>query len=242
MSPTATLDGFRPLYRQAYELFLRRIINGQWGPGRALPSENELAIELGISQGTVRKALDVMVSEKLIERRQGKGTYVAKQTAERELFRFFRLAHENGDISVPTSANEKVVRRVASAKESEKLQIPDRSKVIEIDRVRSIRNSSVINETIVVPLSFFPTLDKSHPIPNSLYTIYQGTYGVNIVSVDETLRAVLATEVDAKNLGVSVGDPLLEIERVAVSIDGSRVEYRVSRCDTTDLVYAITLR
>jgi GntR family transcriptional regulator len=242
MDSSVPLEGFRPLYRQAYELFLSRIVNGQWGPGQALPTENELALELGVSQGTVRKALDAMVSEKLIERRQGKGTYVAKQTAERELFRFFRLVHRDSETSVPTSGNETVARRIATSIECEKLQLPEKSKVIEIKRVRSISGFRVINEKIIVPIKYFPNLDRKSPIPNSLYTLYQGNYGISVVAVEEKLRADLADVLDAQVLGVTVGDPLLEIERYAISIDGRRVEYRISRCDTRDLVYAVDLR
>ena len=65
--------GFRPLYQQVRELLVSRISTGAWRPAEALPSEMALARELNVSQGTVRKAIDSLVAEKLIERRQGKG-------------------------------------------------------------------------------------------------------------------------------------------------------------------------
>ena len=55
--------GFRPLYRQVYDLLVRRIAEGAWRPAEALPSEQALAAELGVSQGTVRKALDALASD-----------------------------------------------------------------------------------------------------------------------------------------------------------------------------------
>ena len=61
--------GFRPLYRQVRELLLRRLAEGVWQPGQLLPSEGQLAAELGVSQGTVRKALDALTAERLLVRR-----------------------------------------------------------------------------------------------------------------------------------------------------------------------------
>src|SRR5205085_5533250 len=69
--------GYRPLYRQVKELLIKRLGDGSWAPGQLLPSEPEIAAGLGVSPGTVRKALDEMSSESLLVRRQGRGTFVA---------------------------------------------------------------------------------------------------------------------------------------------------------------------
>lgn len=234
--------GFRPLYRQVYDYLVRQIATGAWRPAEALPSEQDLAGELGVSQGTVRKALDVIAAEQLVERRQGKGTYVAEQTQERALFRFFRWAYPGGQRAIPTSMGETVKRRAATGDEQKKLHLRENAKVIEISRMRLIDGKPVIIETIVVPLTLFPNLDKRAPLPNTLYSLYQSAYGVNIVAVEEEVRAELVRKDDAKKLGLAAGAPLLRIDRVAVALDGRRVELRVSRCTTRDLVYAVTIR
>jgi GntR family transcriptional regulator len=234
--------GFRPLYRQAYDFLVKRIAEGAWRPGRPLPSEQALATEMGVSQGTVRKALDAMAGEKLIERRQGKGTYVAEQTQERALFRFFRLAHPEGPRAIPECGEESVERRPAKPREIERLALKSGAKVAEINRVRLIDGKPTVNETIVIPLALFPDIDRRGPLPNTLYSLYQSAYGVNIVAAEEELRADLARKDDVKKLGVGLGAPLLHIERIALAIDGTRVELRISRCDTSHLVYAVTIR
>ncbi len=66
-------------------------------------------------------------------------------------------------------------------------------------------------------------------------------YGVNIVSTEEELRADTARKDDCRRLKLEPGAPLLLIDRVAVSLEGTRVEWRTSRCDTTHFVYAVTL-
>ena len=78
MARTETRNGlgFRPLYRQARDVLVGRINDGIWQAGQVLPSEMEIAADLGVSQGTARKALDEMESENLVVRHQGRGTFV----------------------------------------------------------------------------------------------------------------------------------------------------------------------
>ena len=233
---------YRPLYRQVHAALVRQIAEGAWRPGEALPSEQALAARLGVSQGTVRKALDALAVEKVIERRQGKGTYVAEHTPERSLFRFFRLSHADGTRATPeTRDDETVKRRAGRPTELKKLGLEPGAQVVEIARVRLIGAKPAILERIVLPLALFPDIDKRGPLPNALYSLYQREYGQNIATADEELRADAAGREDAKKLGVAPGTPLLHIERVGIGVDGTRVEWRVSRCCTRDLVYAVTL-
>jgi len=232
---------YRPLYRQVYDFLVRQIAEGVWRPAEALPSEQALAEKLRVSQGTVRKALDALAVEKLVERRQGKGTYVAEHTQERALFRFFHLAEPGGERTYPTSADETTRRRQARPAEARKLHLDRGAQVVEISRTRLIGGKPAVLERSVLPVALFPDIDRRRPLPNALYALYQQEYGVNIVSAEEELRADAATREDARLLGLKPGDPLLHIERVAIALDGKRVEWRVSRCDTTHLVYAVTL-
>ena len=234
--------GFRPLYRQVYDYLVARIVNGTWKAGEALPSEQALAAELGVSQGTVRKSLDVLALEKLIERRQGKGTFVAEHTQERALFRFFRLARPEGERVTPACGAEKVRRRPATRREIEKLELPVNSDIVQISRTRLIDGKPAVLETISVPELVFPDIEKYAPLPNALYSLYQTVYGVNIVHAVEQVRADLARKDDAKRLQLAAGAPILHIDRVAIGLDGRKVEWRVSRCNTTDLIYGVTIR
>ena len=82
---------FSPLYRQIKALILQALEAGEWRPGQAIPSEQELAARFSVSQGTVRKAIDEMAADNLLVRKQGKGTFVASHNDPRALFRFLRL-------------------------------------------------------------------------------------------------------------------------------------------------------
>ena len=232
---------FRPLYGQVYESLVKRIAGGEWRAGEALPSEQALAAQLGVSQGTVRKALDALALDKMIDRRQGKGTFVAEITQEQALFRFFRLTRADGERAVPASGDETLRLRPARAAEARTLGLAVGAEVVDILRTRVIDGRPAMVERVVVPHEVFPGLAALAPFPNALYALYQREYGVAIVSVDEQLRADAARREDARRLGVALGAPLLQIERVARAVDGRRVEWRLSRCDTTHLSYAVTL-
>jgi GntR family transcriptional regulator len=232
---------YRPLYQQVYDFLVKQIVAGEWGPGESLPSEQALAGRLNVSQGTVRKALDALAADSLIDRRQGKGTYVAEHTQERALFRFFRMARPGGARAVPTSAGETLKRRAARAADVARLQLPAGAEVYEVNRVRLIDGVPAVLEKNVLPAALFPGLERHAPLPNALYALYQRVYGVNIVSAEEELRADAARKDDCRRLGLAPGAPLLHIDRVALSLEGARVEWRTSRCDTTRFVYSVKL-
>jgi GntR family transcriptional regulator len=232
---------YRPLYQQVYDFLVKQIAAGEWGPGESLPPEQALAGRLNVSQGTVRKALDALAADNLIERRQGKGTYVAEHTQERALFRFFRLSRPGGARAAPTSTGDVLKRRAARPVELAKLVLKPGAEVYEVTRLRTIDGEPVILERIVVPAALFTGLERHDPLPNALYALYQREYGVNIVSAEEELRADAARKEDSRRLKLAPGAPLLHIDRVAISLEGHRVEWRTSRCDTTHFVYAVTL-
>ncbi len=235
------IPGYRPLYRQVYDIVVSKVAKGTWRPGESLPSEHSLAKELGVSQGTVRKVLDALTAEKLLERRQGKGTYIAEYTQERSLFRFFRLAHPGGKRLTPERAAETVKVRAARTPERVKLDLDRAARVVEISRTRLIEGSAAIYEMIILPASLFPGIEKRGSLPNTLYSLYQTEYGVNIVGAQEEVHAELATAEDLRALQIKVGDPILVIDRIALSLNQSKVEWRLSRVKSQDLVYAVTL-
>ena len=109
--------GYHPLYRQVYDIIVKQIAAGVWRPGEALPSEQALGRELKVSQGTIRKVLDALTAEKLLERRQGKGTFLAEQTQAKSLFRFFKMVRIGGERVIPERGEEAVRLRTARAAE-----------------------------------------------------------------------------------------------------------------------------
>ena len=104
--PAVSKPAFTPLYAQIKDSILSRIVAGEWSPGSFLPSEMALAEEYGVSQGTLRKALNELTLEKRLVRYQGKGTAVAVLDADSSLFPFFMLYDAAGRRVYPCPAPE----------------------------------------------------------------------------------------------------------------------------------------
>ncbi len=222
----------RPLYIQVKELMTRRIIDGAWTPGMALPSEFRLAQQFGVSQGTVRKALDALSGENVVVRRQGRGTFVAAHDPHDSLFHFFHLVGMDG--SRPRVESRLLACRHgrANREECRKLDLDTGAGVIRIRRVRILDGVDSIYERIALPSAQFGGLERE-TVPNELYSLYQARFGVTVSRAIEHLRAVAADADDARAIDVKIGEPLLEIDRRAISLDGRPIEWRISRCDTS---------
>lgn len=239
---TPDRPGFRPLYQQVRDLLLARIAAGVWRPAESLPSEQTLAAELGVSHGTVRKALDSLAADNLVERRQGKGTYVVEHTQESAHFRFFKIAYPTGERAMPSCRKSTISRRAAKLTERAKLGLSTSDEVFQIRRDRHIDGVVSVRETIIVSAALFKALDDQAPLPNTLYTLYQSKFGISIVSASEQIQAIAAGKDDAAVFGISPGDPILQIDRVAYDITGQAIELRQSRFPTSKFIYSVELR
>ncbi len=233
--------GFRPLYRQVKDAFVKRMADGIWPAGFLLPSETMLAQEVGVSQGTVRKALDELEAENLVVRVQGKGTFVSQHDEKRILFQFFKLVPDEGVPKFPDSVVLSAGVRKATPQERAGLDLAPGAKVARVRRVRSIDGVPVILETLSLPDELFPGI-TDQPVPNSLYAYYAERFGVTIAHAREKLKAVTLNDEEAAILGRKAGHPALSVERVAQALDARAVEWRVSLCLTDNTHYLASMR
>jgi len=238
-----TGKGSLSLYMQIKDLLIAKIGKGEWLPGEIIPSEINLALELGVSQGTVRKAITELVENNVLTRQQGRGTFVSNHNIHRALFYFFHIADNKGHKVLPVSRVLQCRRKPASQIEAKKLQLQAGTEVFKIERVRNISNKPTIIESITLAAESFVDLDKegNNELPNTLYELYEKQFGITIHSADEQLRAISASKHDANLLNLEAGTPLLEIQRVAMTLDKTPVELRVSRCNTRNHHYQNTI-
>lgn len=160
--------GFHPLYRQVRDLLVKPIVDGVWKPGEVLPNEFDIAADLGVSQGTVRKALDELEAEKFVLRRQGKGTFVAYHDEARILFQFFKLVPDSGVSEFLDSRFLSVAAVAADARAASALVLRAGARVVRIERVRSLAGRICIFERILLSRALFPGIEK-RDLPNNLY-------------------------------------------------------------------------
>jgi GntR family transcriptional regulator len=219
----------RPLYLQVRDLVLERITNGTWKPGAMLPAEVDLARELGISSGTVRKALDALEAEHVVSRRQGKGTFVNDSTVQALVWRYDNLRDKNGQRIAGLLGATEVSAGIASEAEQERLQLVEGSRVVRIRRVHINVDHSYMHEEVSLPERYFPGLAERAEVPQRIAELAQEFglvlgRGVECVSVGTASREVAAS------LGVAEGTPVLKLDRLVCAIDGPPVEWRIATC------------
>lgn len=239
MQPLATTAHFKPLYEQIKALITESLIAGEWLPGASIPSEMELARRYGVSQGTVRKAIDVLAADNLLVRRQGKGTFVATHNADDIKLRFLRLASANGQKELLENTLLSCQRRPANAALAHTLEIKPQSSVIEIKRLLSFSGRPVIFDHVAISAAAFRGLnaERINAYTGSLYRMYEREYGVRMVRAAESLTAVAANGEIASALQVDAGYPLLRIERVAYTYGDKPMEWRLGLCVTDNHQY-----
>ena len=153
---------FQPLYVQIKRLLERSLEAHEWGPGQAIPSETELAGRFGVSQGTVRKAIDARAADNLVVRRQGKGTFVSTHTEERTSnFRFLRIRASDGTDEYPASRLIDVKRGKATTEIARLLEMKAGDPVIVLRRVLEYGGVPTILDEITLPAALFRGLTKA---------------------------------------------------------------------------------
>ncbi|MEZ5650564.1 MAG: GntR family transcriptional regulator [Burkholderiaceae bacterium] len=227
---------FAPLYMQVVAALTRGLQNGDWQPGEMIPGEQELAGRYRVSQGTVRKAIDRLVAEHMLVRRQGRGTFVASHQEPRAHFRFLRL--RDGQDQVP-GFNSRILacrRQRAPQDVARMLGLRSGESVIHIDRVLDFEGAPTVLDHIWLPGARFRglTAERVSAHEGPLYALFESEFGTRMLSARERVRAVAASAADAKALAVAVGAPLLQVERQSHTYDGEIVEFRsgLYRTDT----------
>lgn len=216
-----------PLYRQVAELLRRRIEDLEWRPDIAMPNEALLARQMGVSIGTMRKALEALEQQKYITRRQGRGTYVVDASFEAELDRFAHIYR----VDLRRGAESYAVRcckRPAARSEVVALGLADGKQVIEIRRARRQHGAYATSERLVVPATPFDGLDEidnlSEPL---LFAVYRRDFHVVVTAVSETIVPWNADAELARQLGIEPGKAVLRITRSSSSACGQAIELSV---------------
>jgi GntR family transcriptional regulator len=225
---TETIATFSPLYQQIKALILGSLQAGEWKPGEAIPSENDLATRFKVSQGTVRKAIDELANENLLVRRQGKGTFVATHHEDRVHFRFLRLVPDNGERHYPKTTILDCKRLRAPAEIARLLDLKTGDAVIQIERILHFSGEATVYEEIWLPGTTFKGLSVERLVEwrGPMYALFETEFATHMVRATERLRAVAADELSAKHLGVEQNTPLLAVERVSYTYGERPVEVR----------------
>ncbi len=242
----ATLRGDErlPRYQRVADQLRQEIADGHRRPGDQMPSENVLADQYSLAPGTIRQAVTQLVSEGVLERFQGKGTFVRRPNFDHSLFRFFRFLGRPGNNEVPEGRI--LDRSIEPAPEhvSLRLEFELNLPAIRLRRLRLLQQQPVLLEEIWLSQGDFqPILDiDEKELGPLLYPIYDELCGRTVANAEEQLTVESARRETAHILQIAEGEPVIVIERLAKGFDGTPLEWRRSIGRADQFRYQIEIR
>ena len=199
-----------PLYKQLEEKIRKEIDAGERAAGSRLPTENELSESYHVSRVTVRKALAVLSESGYLERKSGKGTFVAEKKLQRnitEVISFSDMCRMKN--ATPGAKTIKIALEDPSERDLTEMSLHEGDKILVVERIRYMDNVPVILEFNKFPESF-SFLFGEDLNDSSLYEI-----------LSKTLDIVFANAQEAKSLNISKGYPLLRISSTIHDVDNT---------------------
>ena len=196
--------------------------------GAAIPSERQLSVDLGVSRLTVRAALDELVREGYLVRRQGAGTFVA----EPKVAKGMDASSFSDDMRARglTPASRTIELRVvpAGARLGRLLHVSPSEPIVSAKRLRLADGEPMAIELLNVRASLVPGLTAADLEENSFYDLLIDRYSIEIAGGTQTVEPTVTNDEESTALGVPLHSPALLFERVTRSATGDVVEFTTS--------------
>ena len=243
-------DGSIPLVYQLGEAIRDKIVRGEYDPGQPIPTEERLQKFYGVSRITVRLALAKLVNEGYIRRQQGKGTYVnprglvtkgKPKPFSRDMFGVKSTTKiiQSAGMKVRTQVL-RFAREMPSNEVAERLGISEKDSVLHFERLRYADDKPLVLEKSWIPAAQCPDL-KREDIKGSLYLVLFKKYHHHVAAAHQSLRAILASELDARVLNLQIGEPVMLVDGVTYLEDGRAIEVEESHFRAEAIEFIIEL-
>lgn len=236
--------GAAPIYQVIADQFRDKVSSGEWGKGTRIPSEQELSISLGVSRGTLRKAIGMLVDEGLLERTQGRGTFVASDKVS------YPFAQEL------TSFAEEMERRGqefhTQVLSQEVIEAPDwllahlgaskGTAVLALERTRDVNGIPAVFMRNWVLLEKCPGLDQEDFTKVGLFEAIERRTGKRIKYGIRDFSARILDKEHALIMGRKSGDPVLFMTQTTYGQDDEPIEFsnfllRTDQYQVTSILY-----
>ena len=220
----------KPLYRIVEDYLLGFIESGELVSGDLIPSEPQLAATLGVSQGTVKKAIDNLVWEKKLYRHQGKGTYVSRIDFNNSLFRYVSYGDVKGeDVRIDKETSKRYIE-TGNREICRKMNVAEDTDLLYIERIGYVDNNPVMVEYSRWRADMLPGLENEDiHVPDLFYAVVVDKYNVPVVRAEETLTAEITTEKTAAILNIDTSSPVLVLHRTTYTRNNEIIEIRTTK-------------
>ena len=238
---TISHESHVPLYIQLEEYLRSLITQEEYRQGKLLPGENELAVKFGVSRNTIRAAMDKLVYEGLITRKQGVGTIVNERKIHTTLEKWNGFSDEMRAKGIhPVEIEHKVKWVKVDGDEAFALGVKAGKTVCRLQRLRAIDGKPA-----VLFISYFPAylgIREDEQFEGKLYNVLKENYGATPAVSEEEIGALAATEELSAKLEVPVGTPLLSRCRKVYDPDERLIELCYSYYRADKFVYNVRIR
>lgn len=204
-----------------------QVASGAWPAHYRLKPEPELAAELGVSRGTLRRALSTLIADGALVQVRGKGTFVTSTVVEPAIAqRLTSLSEDFADLGAPL-----VTKVLASSLVTPPLPVAalldtrEGQRVLRLERLRSTGAGPVALLANYVRTDLAPRIETVDFETQTLFGVLADRYGVHIATGRRTFSATAADETAAAHLDVLPGSPLLHLEQVTYGASGAPIEY-----------------
>lgn len=228
MLPNLDFEGPIPINEQISEWMRQNILTGTWPKNHQLKSETDLAQELQVSRGTIRKAIAVLLDEDLLLRIHGKGTYV-KTNLVLEQQPTGRLAGFSRDLisrGIPFST-EVLQKEIISPSPAiaTLLSLKQNETIFHMYRLRIVHQKPVLMIENHIIYNYCKGIEEIDFSKQQLYATLEDRYNFELDWASRTYKAKIADEHIASNLAIDIGAPIIYLEELYHLIDDIPVEY-----------------
>ena len=215
-----------PAYLQLRDQLAKAIDGGALPAGAALPSERGLALGLGLSRMTVRRAFEELVDAGVLEQRQGSGTFVKPRPLEQVIDRVLGFTDEARSLGLQPGARLLSAEVVAADEVvASALGIEPGATVLRLARLRTATGEPLALQDAYLPGDLADLSLDLLTETGSLYRTLETQFGIRPARARQTIAARLPTEHECRVLGIARSVPVLALERTTHGADDRPFEY-----------------
>ncbi len=216
-----------PLYAQLKESILKALSDGTLLPGDKLPTEDELCTHFSVSRPVVRQAYSELISEGIITRIKGKGSFIREKEIQSHFFQELSIFEDElkrvGMIPSTKVIIKEILKKNTKFQQILKLQAED-----DVIHLRFLYLGNTVPMILVdtyLPAALFPDLLNKDLEHRPLYHIFESDYHRYIAQARRTVDAIIVRDQDAGLLNIAKGSALHEVKTLSISIDENILEY-----------------
>ncbi|RAK08962.1 GntR family transcriptional regulator [Halanaerobium saccharolyticum] len=214
-----------PLYYQLKESILTAVQNREFEVGERLPSERELAEYNNISRMTVKKAVDILVDNGYLIRKQGSGTFVNDYQQSYSISPLLSFTKEMEKKGLNYTTRILNFAEIKDKKAAVKMNLNPEAPLFRLERLRLIENKPFLLENTYLAVDHFRDLKKDELENNSLFKIIKDKYNIQLSKAEAEVEAVILNGGIAEKMQVKEGLLGLYFEQISKNENAETIEY-----------------